>query len=181
MRHRKKHFSYFVLNPCYITPCFVNQCFVSPCFINPCFVNPVQSMSYHMPKNTRCPWETHVTWLLQTGCSCMCGYMCLSSVGRDSSWVQLLRQSEIQHQFSASAATSRNIWQRSSLRWHCSLKHWHWLRVLTCNYWSPVIKKHKFFEYLITLVHTSRLCAVLKIGQVTNNNNNNISLYSIKG
>ena len=81
MRHRKKPFSYFVLNPCYITPCFVNQCFITqcfnqcfitPCFINPCFVNPVQSMSYHMPKNTRCPWETHITWLLQTGCSCMC-------------------------------------------------------------------------------------------------------------
>ena len=173
MKHRKKPFSCFVLNPCYITPCFINQCFitpcfinqffitpcfinqffitpcfinscfVTPCFINPCFVNPVQSIFYHMPINTRCPWETHVTWLLQTGCSCLCGLMCLPSVASDSSWVQLLHQTEIQHQFSASStATSRNIRQRSSLSWHCSLKHWHWLRVRPCNYRSPVSKKH---------------------------------------
>ena len=85
MKHRKKPFSCFVLNPCYITPCFINQCFitpcfinqffitpcfinqffitpcfinscfVTPCFINPCFVNPVQSIFYDMPINTRCP------------------------------------------------------------------------------------------------------------------------------
>ena len=45
MKRSKKPFSYFVINPCYITPCFItpcfiNQCFITPCFIKPCFITP---------------------------------------------------------------------------------------------------------------------------------------------